>query len=122
VFYGVPSSERFAQRSPGRFEYAIDGQRVVYASGLTMDSRGAVVSLKLTLGAPTRGIESGFCSTDSKSVIRRRQRAQLFDNDFRSTRGVAASMLAANLASVQAAGIEWMELATCACPSNSGRH
>jgi hypothetical protein len=53
AFYGAPESERFGQASPGRFEYAIRGQRVVYASGLTMDSRGAVVSLKLALGAPS---------------------------------------------------------------------
>jgi hypothetical protein len=75
VFYGVPSSERFAQRSPGRFEYAIDGQRVVYASGLTMDSRGAVVSLKLTLGAPTERnrvgvLLDGFEVSDSPATTR----------------------------------------------------
>ncbi len=53
VFYGAPSSERLGQIAPGRFEYAIRGQRVVYASGLTMDSRGAVVSLRLALGTPS---------------------------------------------------------------------
>src|SRR5882757_5185120 len=53
VFYGVPTSERLGQIAPGRFEYAIRGQRVVYASGLTMDSRGAVVSLRLALGTPS---------------------------------------------------------------------
>jgi len=53
VFYGVPASERIAQSSPGRFEYAIRGERVVYASGLTMDSRGTIVSLKLALGPPS---------------------------------------------------------------------
>lgn len=53
VFYGVPASERLARISSGRFEYIIRGQRVVYASGLTMDSRGTVVNLKLTLGAPS---------------------------------------------------------------------
>jgi len=53
VFYGVPASERLAQISPGHFEYVIRGQRVVYASGLTMDSRGTVVSLKLALGSPS---------------------------------------------------------------------
>jgi len=53
VFYGSPNSERIAQISPGSFEYSISGRRVVYASGLTMDSRGATVSLKLALGAPS---------------------------------------------------------------------
>jgi hypothetical protein len=53
VFYGVPTSERIAQTSPGRFEYAIRGERVVYASGLTMDSRGTTVRLKLALGPPS---------------------------------------------------------------------
>src|SRR6267154_638657 len=53
VFYGAPTSERLGQIAPGRFEYAIRGQRVVYASGLTMDSRGAIVSLRLALGTPS---------------------------------------------------------------------
>jgi hypothetical protein len=53
VFYAAPGSEHLGQIAPGRFEYAIRGQRVVYASGLTMDSRGAVVSLRLALGTPS---------------------------------------------------------------------
>jgi hypothetical protein len=53
VFYGMPSSEHLAQIAPGRFEYAIRGQRVVYASGLTMDSHTTKLNLKLTLGAPS---------------------------------------------------------------------
>jgi hypothetical protein len=53
AFYGVPSSERLAQTSPGRFEYMICGQRVVYASGLTMDSHTTRLKLKLALGSPS---------------------------------------------------------------------
>lgn len=53
VFYGMPSSEHLAQVAPGRFEYAIHGQRVVYASGLTMDSHTTKLNIKLTLGAPS---------------------------------------------------------------------
>jgi hypothetical protein len=75
VFYGVPSSERFAQPSPGRFEYAIRGQRVVYASGLTMDSRGTLVSLKLALGAPSEKnrvgvLLDGFEVSDAPAAAR----------------------------------------------------
>jgi hypothetical protein len=54
AFFAEPESERFRQQSPGSFEYAIRGLRVVYASGLTMDSRSSVVSLKLALGAPSQ--------------------------------------------------------------------
>jgi hypothetical protein len=53
VFYGSPERERLAQTSPGRFEYTISGRRIVYASGLTMDSRGATINLKLALGPPS---------------------------------------------------------------------
>ena len=50
MFYGVPTTEHLVQTSPGRFAYAITGQRIVYASGLTMDSREATINLKLQLG------------------------------------------------------------------------
>jgi len=53
VFFGIPRSERLSQSTPGQFEYAIGGQRLVYASGLTMDTRSAVVSLKLALDTPS---------------------------------------------------------------------
>jgi hypothetical protein len=59
AFYGVPESEKFGQLSPGKFEYAIQGRRVVYASGLTMDSRGTLVNLKLALGAPSEKNRTG---------------------------------------------------------------
>jgi hypothetical protein len=53
AFYGIPSSERLSQMAPGRFEYTVRGQRVVYASGLTMDSHGTKLNLKLALGTPS---------------------------------------------------------------------
>jgi hypothetical protein len=53
AFYGAPSSELLAQTAPGHFQYAIRGRRVVYASGLTMDSRSTQLNLKLALGAPS---------------------------------------------------------------------
>ena len=53
AFFGVPSSERLAQTAPGRFDYVIRGQRVVYASGLTMDSHSARVNLRLAFGTPS---------------------------------------------------------------------
>jgi hypothetical protein len=73
VFFGASGSERLGQTTPGRFEYAIRGQRVVYASGLTMDSRGAVVSLKLALGTPSEKnrvgiLLDGFDVTDTPSA------------------------------------------------------
>lgn len=53
AFYATPSSEHLAQTAPGRFEYAIHGQRLVYASGLTMDSHASKLDLQLTLGSPS---------------------------------------------------------------------
>lgn len=59
VFYSAPSSEQLTQISAGHFEYAIRGQRIVYASGLTMDSRRALVNLRLALGAPSAKNRAG---------------------------------------------------------------
>ena len=59
VFYGEPSSERLSQPDPGRFEYSVRGQRVVYASGLTMDRHTATLNLRLTLGTPTEKNRAG---------------------------------------------------------------
>jgi hypothetical protein len=75
VFYGVPSSETLAQTTPGHFEYAVRGQRVVYASGLTMDSHGAKLNLKLTLGTPNEKnrvgvLLDGFDVTDEDAATR----------------------------------------------------
>jgi len=53
VFYSIPSSESLAQIVPGHFEYAIRGTRVVYASGLTMDSHSSTLNLRLALGTPS---------------------------------------------------------------------
>ncbi len=60
AFYGVPSSERLAQTLPGRFEYVIRGQRVIYASGLTMDSHSTKLSLKLAFGSPSEKNRAGI--------------------------------------------------------------
>jgi len=59
VFYGAPSSERLWQSTPGRFEYAIRGQRLVYAGGLAMDRHNSTLSLKLALGPPSNGNRVG---------------------------------------------------------------
>jgi len=53
VFYSIPSSEKLEQTSPGSFEYVICGERLVYASGLTMDTHRSRLNLKLTLGPPS---------------------------------------------------------------------
>lgn len=70
-FFAATAAERMHQADPGgRFEYAVGGERVVYASGLPMDSRSSVVTLQLLLGAPSArnrsGIElDGFQVTDT---------------------------------------------------------
>jgi len=74
VFYGMPSSERLAQTAPGRFEYVIRGQRVVYASGLTMDSHGTRLNIKLALGTPSEKnrvgvLLDGFDVTDEDAAL-----------------------------------------------------
>jgi len=75
AFYGTPSSERLSQTAPGRFEYAIHGQRIVYAGGLAMDRHSSTLSLKLALGAPSNGnrvgvLLDGFDLTDEDAVAR----------------------------------------------------
>lgn len=59
-FFAAPAAERLHQAEPGRFEYAVGGERIVYASGLPMDRRNSVVSLQLLLGAPSARNRSGI--------------------------------------------------------------
>jgi hypothetical protein len=54
VFYGAPGHEDLVQGAPGRFEYSLQGQRLVYAGGLPMDQRESIVKLTLARAAPSR--------------------------------------------------------------------
>lgn len=60
AFYSSPASERLDQTSTGTFEYSVHGERVVYASGLTMDTHAAAVRLTLLLGSPTDKNRTGI--------------------------------------------------------------
>ncbi len=60
VFYGSPGREQLKQSAPGRFDYILGGQRLVYASGLPMDQRNSTVRLKVTLGTPSQKNRAGI--------------------------------------------------------------
>jgi hypothetical protein len=60
VFFGAPGREQLRQTEPGRFEYSLQGQRQVYASGLAMDRRDCVVRLTLARAAPSRNNPVGL--------------------------------------------------------------
>jgi hypothetical protein len=69
-FFPSPGTESLHQDSPGRFTYAIRGERIVYASGLPMTSRESEVRLQLLWSAPSNRnrtgiLLEGFDVTDS---------------------------------------------------------
>jgi hypothetical protein len=59
-FFPSPSTEQLQQRAPGHFVYAVRGERVVYASGLPMDSHQSEVRLLLHWGAPSARNRAGL--------------------------------------------------------------
>jgi hypothetical protein len=59
-FYAVPATERLRQPEPGHFEYTIEGERSVYASGLPMDNRRSQVRLRLQWGVPSARNRTGI--------------------------------------------------------------
>jgi hypothetical protein len=59
AFFGSPATETLRQGEPGHFQYAIQGERVVYASGLPMDSRQSQILLELEWGTPSARNRSG---------------------------------------------------------------
>lgn len=60
TFFAATDSEQLHAVDAGRFEYRIDGERVVYASGLPMDSHNCEVRLRLRWGSPSRRNRAGI--------------------------------------------------------------
>jgi len=59
-FLGTPGHEELKQIEPGRFEYTVQGQRIVYASGLLLESREATLRLRLSPASPSRADPLGL--------------------------------------------------------------
>jgi hypothetical protein len=59
-FFPSPTSERLQQKTPGHFAYAVRGERIVYASGLPMDSHQSEVHLRLQWGTPSTRNRAGI--------------------------------------------------------------
>lgn len=59
-FYAAPATERLRQTEPGHFEYSVEGERSVYASGLPMDNHRSQVRLRLQWGVPSSRNRTGI--------------------------------------------------------------
>jgi hypothetical protein len=80
-FFAAPASEHLEQALPGHFDYAIRGERVVYASGLPMDSHQSEVRLRLQWGVPSMRNRAGV-------VL---ERIDVVDTEPRATPGLVTS-------------------------------
>jgi hypothetical protein len=60
TFYAAPGTERMRELDSGHFDYCVAGERVVYASGLPMDSRHSEVHLRLHWGSPSLRNRAGI--------------------------------------------------------------
>ncbi len=59
-FFAASSSEQLHEAGAGQFDYRVQGERVVYASGLAMDSHRCEIHLRLRWGAPSRTNRAGI--------------------------------------------------------------
>lgn len=60
AFFASPASETLRQIEPGRFEYGITGERLIYSGGLEMENRQSEVRLRLRWGAPSLRNRAGI--------------------------------------------------------------
>jgi len=60
TFFATPGTEKMRESEDGHFDYSVAGERVVYASGLPMDSRGSEVHLRLRWGSPSQRNRAGI--------------------------------------------------------------
>lgn len=60
AFFASGASEQLQQADGGRFDYRVQGERVVYSSGVPMDNRRSEVHLRLRWGAPSRHNQAGI--------------------------------------------------------------
>lgn len=59
-FFAAPATETLRQAEAGHFEYSTEGERVVYASGLPMDTRHSLLRLRLQWGVPSAHNRAGI--------------------------------------------------------------
>jgi hypothetical protein len=60
TFFSSPETERMQETESGHFEYTVAGDRIVYASGLPMDTRRSELHLLLHWGAPSQRNRAGI--------------------------------------------------------------
>jgi len=54
TFFETTGTEQMRKTESGSFDYFVKGERVVYSSGIPMDTRLSEIHLRLHLGAPSR--------------------------------------------------------------------
>jgi len=59
TFFATPGTEKLGAIANGGFDYFVDGDRMVLASGILMDTRRSEVRLRLRWGSPSRRNPSG---------------------------------------------------------------
>ncbi len=60
TFFAAAGTEQLRQVETGHFEYSVRGERVVYASGLPMDTRHCEVRVRLQWGTPSHHNRAGI--------------------------------------------------------------
>jgi len=60
TFFASTGTERMNRTESGIFDYFVSGERVVYASGLPMDTRLSEIHLRLHWGSPSRHNPTGI--------------------------------------------------------------
>jgi len=60
TFFASIGTERLNKTEGGSFDYFVNGERVVYASGIPMDSRTSEIHLRLHWGTPSRHNPTGI--------------------------------------------------------------
>lgn len=59
TFFATPGTEKLAPTPNGGFDFFVEGDRMVLASGILMDTRRSEVHLRLRWGSPSRRNPSG---------------------------------------------------------------
>ena len=60
AFFAASATEQLLPAEGGRFDYRVQGERIVYSSGVPMDSRRSELRLRLRWGAPSRQNPAGI--------------------------------------------------------------
>jgi len=60
TFFETTGTEQMRKSETGNFDYFVKGERVVYASGIPMETRVSEIHLRLHLGSPSRRNPTGI--------------------------------------------------------------